>query len=83
VRGIFASAREDIEGLRRQLRRLLRVQTEEGKTLLFRFYDPRVLRLYLPSAEIATVFGLLLRTRDAVQYVRWQRALGPRRRLSR
>jgi len=42
------------------LRRFLTVRTEKGKKLLFRFYDPRVLRLYLPtctSTELNTFFG--------------------------
>jgi len=45
---------------RRHLRTLLRVQNEEGRVLAFRFYDPRVLRVYLPTctrAEAAQVFG--------------------------
>ena len=36
------------------------VQTEDGKQLYFRFYDPRVLRLYLPTCtpeEVRRSFG--------------------------
>ncbi len=46
--------------LRRHLRTLLRVHDDTGRTLLFRFYDPRVLRAYLPtctSEEAQAVFG--------------------------
>jgi hypothetical protein len=46
--------------LRRHFRRFLRVWDERGKALLFRFYDPRVLREYLPTCnveELQTVFG--------------------------
>jgi hypothetical protein len=46
--------------LRHHFRRLLRVRDERGKTYLFRFYDPRVLRVYLPTctqAELQSVFG--------------------------
>lgn len=46
--------------LRRHLRTLLRVRDEAGRTLMFRFYDPRVLRAYLPtctSSEWQSVFG--------------------------
>lgn len=57
---------------RRHFRTLLRVQTEEGRTLLFRFYDPRVLRIYLPTCtadEAALMFGpiprLLAESEDA------------------
>jgi hypothetical protein len=42
------------------LRTLLRVRDEAGRTLLFRFYDPRVLRAYLPTCtatEWQSVFG--------------------------
>lgn len=46
--------------LRHQLRKLLTVQAEDGRRLLFRFFDPRVLRRYLPtctSEELNLVFG--------------------------
>jgi hypothetical protein len=58
--GVFVTAQEELEAMRRHFRRFLRVRTEDGKTLLFRFYDPRVLRVYLPTCtdgELATVFG--------------------------
>jgi hypothetical protein len=50
----------DPSDLRQHLRRFLRVQDESGKILLFRYYDPRVLRVYLPTCradELLTVFG--------------------------
>src|SRR5262249_36003644 len=47
--GCFLSAPVDLRGLRRHLRRFLKVRTENRKTLVFRYYDPRVLRLYLPT----------------------------------
>jgi len=46
--------------LRRHLRRFLRVRTEGGRILVFRYYDPRVLRAYLPTCtpqEVAAFFG--------------------------
>ena len=58
--GIFASSTADLEDLRRHFRRFLRVVDERGKRLFFRYYDPRVLRVYLPTcteAELKTVFG--------------------------
>lgn len=58
--GIFLAARASLEELRRHLRRFLRVKTEDDQTLLFRFYDPRVLRVYLPTCtagELSTFFG--------------------------
>lgn len=51
---------EDASNLRHHLRKFLRVQDERGKPLLFRYYDPRVLRLYLPSChadELQAFFG--------------------------
>ncbi len=50
----------DLRELRRHLRRFLRVRDEAGKTLLFRWYDPRVLRAFLPACdadEAAQFFG--------------------------
>jgi hypothetical protein len=58
--GVYLRGSAPMPALHRQLRRLLRVQTERGQRLLFRFYDPRVLRVYLPtctSAELQQVFG--------------------------
>jgi hypothetical protein len=51
---------DDPTRLRHHLRKLLKVRDERGRTLLFRFYDPRVLRVYLPtcrSDELQQVFG--------------------------
>lgn len=48
--GIFVETTEP-ENLRYHLRKLLRVQDERGGLLLFRFYDPRVLRVYLPTCR--------------------------------
>lgn len=58
--GIFVVSYEDLRTLRRHFRTFLMVHTEEGKPLYFRYYDPRVLRAYLPTCdteELATVFG--------------------------
>lgn len=58
--GVFALSAATLEELRRHLKRLLKVEGPRGETLLFRFYDPRILRLYLPTctpAELAAVFG--------------------------
>jgi hypothetical protein len=41
-------------------RQLMRVRDERGKIFYFRFYDPRILRVYLPTCtkqELHTVFG--------------------------
>lgn len=50
----------DASNLRPHLRRFLRVRDETGRLLLFRYYDPRVLRVYLPTCqfdELQVVFG--------------------------
>jgi hypothetical protein len=57
--GVFLRIK-DPSNLRSHLRGFLRVQDESGKILIFRYYDPRVLRVYLPTClpdELRTVFG--------------------------
>jgi hypothetical protein len=48
---IFAKTESDFLTLRKHFRSFLRVQSPEGNTLHFRYYDPRVLSVYLPSCE--------------------------------
>jgi hypothetical protein len=58
--GVFLRTDAGIAALHRHLRRFLRVRDEGGRYLLFRYYDPRVLRVYLPTcteAELDYVFG--------------------------
>lgn len=58
--GVFLRAPTRMEQLRRHLRTLLLVNDWRGRRLLFRYYDPRVLRVFLPtctSDELKTVFG--------------------------
>jgi hypothetical protein len=60
--GVFASSSADFETLRRHFRRFLRVTDEAGRTMIFRWYDPRVLRVYLPTCterELEMIFGPL------------------------
>ena len=57
--GIFVST-QNAPNLRPHLRKFLRVRNEQGQFLLFRFYDPRVLRDYLPTClpdELKHFFG--------------------------
>jgi len=57
--GVFVRI-DDPSNLRHHLRGLLRVRDEAGRVLLFRYYDPRVLRVYLPTCrtdELRAVFG--------------------------
>ncbi|MBA3805009.1 MAG: DUF4123 domain-containing protein [Acidobacteria bacterium] len=58
--GIFATSTVDLRAMRRHFRTFLIVHDEEGKPLYFRFYDPRVLRVYLPTCnadELKSFFG--------------------------
>ena len=62
--GIYLRTELPMLDVRRHLRTLLRVKDETGRNLIFRWYDPRVLRLYLPScrpAELRTMFGAIER----------------------
>jgi hypothetical protein len=53
--GVFLTCKLPLEGLRKHLRRFLLVELEGGRTAYFRFYDPRVLRVYLPTCNPAEV----------------------------
>lgn len=58
--GIYLRTVASLSELHRHFRRFLRVKDENGKNLVFRYYDPRVLRPYLPTcteAELDYVFG--------------------------
>lgn len=47
--GILARSIQQFDDLYRHFRRFMLVKDGEGKPLLFRFYDPRVLRAFLPT----------------------------------
>ncbi|HXB07036.1 MAG TPA: DUF4123 domain-containing protein [Puia sp.] len=49
--GMLFSSERSPEECVRHFRRFLIVKTEEGKELYFRFYDPRVLRIFLPTCD--------------------------------
>jgi Domain of unknown function (DUF4123) len=58
--GIFVVSGADFKTLRKHFRTFLMVTDPEGKQLYFRYYDPRVLRVYLPTCnatESEFVFG--------------------------
>jgi Domain of unknown function (DUF4123) len=60
--GVYVRSVAAMDVLRRHFRRFLRVKDPQGKTLYFRFYDPRVLRNFLPTCnleELETLFGPL------------------------
>ncbi len=49
--GVFAMSNVGFNELHRHFRRFLMVKTEDGVQLYFRFYDPRVLRIFLPTCD--------------------------------
>jgi len=58
--GIFLTSGTDFKETRRHFRHFLLVKTEDGRELYFRFYDPRVLRAFLPTCtpqELKEFFG--------------------------
>ncbi len=62
--GLFLTCDKQFAQVRRYLRRFLLVKDEKGRQLYFRFYDPRVMRVYLPTcnaAETARMFGPISR----------------------
>ena len=63
--GIFIKASGDLNELRHHFRKFLKVKNGvDGKSLLFRYYDPRVMRVYLPTCngeELRTVLDPLHR----------------------
>jgi hypothetical protein len=89
--GIFLESAASLMDLRRHFRGFLRVKDESGKFLIFRWYDPRVLRVYLPTCnaeDLRIVFGPVDRfvveadTPDALIEYRFGRP-GPGQRLRR
>jgi hypothetical protein len=57
---VFLTAWASFEDVRKHFRHFLMVETEDGKEVYFRFYDPRVLRVFLPSCtpeEAKRFFG--------------------------
>lgn len=62
--GIFAVSQANLRTVRMHLRTFLKVYSPDLKPLYFRYYDPRVLRVYLPTCneeELRTVFGPVIR----------------------
>jgi hypothetical protein len=58
--GIYLTCVQPLPALRAHFRQFLMVNQPDGKQVYFRFYDPRVLRLYLPTClpeEVSQFFG--------------------------
>ena len=57
---VFIKTQVDFDVLHQHFRKFITVKTESGKVFYFRFYDPRVLRTFLPSCsveQLAEFFG--------------------------
>jgi hypothetical protein len=58
--GVFLRCDRSLDYLRHHLREFLIVRDTRGNRLMFRYYDPRVLRVYLPTCsetELSAIFG--------------------------
>ena len=58
--GLFVTASIEFDDLRRHLRKFNLIYREDGTPLVFRFYDPRVMRVFLPictQSELWRFFG--------------------------
>jgi hypothetical protein len=58
--GYLLYSSSDIDVIYRHFRKLLKVKTDFGQELYFRYYDPRVLRIFLPTcseSQIIEFFG--------------------------
>ncbi len=58
--GIFIKASATLREMRKHFRQFLMVKGPDGKQLYMRFYDPRVLPMFLrssPSAQVTQFFG--------------------------
>jgi hypothetical protein len=58
--GVFFYSEAPMAELHKHFRKFLLVKTEDGEELYFRFYDPRVLRIFLPTcdeAQLREFFG--------------------------
>jgi hypothetical protein len=47
--GVFLTSDASLKDLRAHFRNFLMVKLPDGKQVYFRFYDPKVLRLFLPT----------------------------------
>lgn len=81
--GVFAHTHLSMVEARKHFRKFLTVHDEAGNPLLFRYYDPRVLRKFLPTCEgeeLEQLFGgvasFFAESADAADLVRFQNASG-------
>lgn len=62
--GVYLTCPASFADVRQHFRHFLKVKKPDGKVVYFRYYDPRVLRIYLPTCteqEIEIFFGPITR----------------------
>lgn len=76
--GVFIESDQPFKEVRRQLRRFLMVESEDGRELYFRFYDPRVLRVFLDACSpreavefLGPVGAYLVESEDGASLLRY------------
>jgi hypothetical protein len=63
--GLMVKSSWPLPELHKHFRKFLMVQTEDGQELYFRFYDPRVLRIFLPTCDAVQIRELFGEAIDA------------------
>jgi hypothetical protein len=81
---VYLQSTAPLPELRAHLRRFLMVRSEEGQSYYFRYYDPRVLRAFLPTcrdAQAAVFFGPIdafyMEGDQAAQVIEFERNVPP------
>lgn len=83
--GIYAHADSqiDMKEIRKHFRSFLKVKDPKGKSIYFRYYDPRVMRAYLPTCneqELKIIFGPIseyqVEAKDATSVLRFSPGRG-------
>lgn len=78
-KGIFAHSRATLVEMRQHFTSLVKVHDETGRPLMFRYYDPRVFRKFIPTckrSELGKMFGevtqFFVENEDGDGFVRYE-----------
>lgn len=82
---IFLTSEKSLLDMRKHFRRLTMVEMPDGQFVYFRFYDPRVMRSFLPTCDadqIGQMFGepvehFFVESEDATGILRFPRGMKP------
>lgn len=80
--GIFARSRYSLTEVRKHFRKFLTVYDAAGNPLLFRYYDPRVLRKFLPTCDAESLSAMFagvtsyLAENGATEFLRFEQDNG-------